>query len=152
MVIENGRVVSVRGDSLWVETVQRSTCGSCEAEAGCGQGLMARFFLGSRFLPVFLEGRDPARYQPGDAVTIGIPEGVIVLTSLLAYMLPLVTLVVGASLGHWIAGELLSVAGALLGLAAGFATARWVSRRYLRSRRYRPVLVDDFQPLELESR
>ena len=150
MIVETGKVVSVEADSLWVETIQQSTCGSCEAESVCGQGLMARFFLGSRFLQVFLEGRNPDSYQSGDQITIGIPEGVVVKISFLAYLLPLLSLVLGAGLGNAWGGDLYSLIGAVSGLVAGAALVRWIAGRYMRNRRYQPVLVDNYQPLIVE--
>lgn len=149
-MIETGKVVRVDSDSLWVETIQQSTCGSCAAESGCGQGLMARFFLGSRFLKVFLEGRDPAKYQAGDEISIGIPEGVVVKISFLAYLLPLLLLVAGATLGNTFGGDLPAVIGAIFGLILGALMVRWVSGKFLQNRHYQPVLVDEFQPIVVE--
>ncbi|MBF2948649.1 transcriptional regulator, partial [Pseudomonas aeruginosa] len=37
MIEEQGRVVATEPGAVWVETVCRSTCSSCSANAGCGQ-------------------------------------------------------------------------------------------------------------------
>ncbi len=149
MLIENGKVVAVEQEHLWVETIQKSTCGSCEAESGCGQGLMARFFLGSRYLKVFLEGRSPDVYAPGDAISIGIPEGVVVKISFLAYLIPLTSMLIGITIGHLQGGDLYAAAGALVGLGFGAWAVRLIARRFLQNRNYQPVIVDDVQPISL---
>ena len=48
MLVETGRVVAVEEDSLWVETIRQSTCGSCAAQKGCGHGLLNRYADGKR--------------------------------------------------------------------------------------------------------
>ena len=40
MLLETGRVVAVDADSVWVETIRRTTCGSCAVQKGCGHGLL----------------------------------------------------------------------------------------------------------------
>ncbi len=47
MIEEQGRVVATEPGAVWVETVRRSTCSSCSANAGCGQGLMQRLGVGA---------------------------------------------------------------------------------------------------------
>ena len=40
MLIETGRVVALEGNTVWVETLRQSACGSCSARAGCGHGVL----------------------------------------------------------------------------------------------------------------
>lgn len=51
MIEEQGRVVATEPGAVWVETVRRSTCSSCSANAGCGQGLMQRLGVGAGRAP-----------------------------------------------------------------------------------------------------
>ena len=80
MIEERGRVLSVEDGAVWVETVRRSTCGSCQARAGCGQALMQRLGSGARqgFIRVTVD-RD---YHIGEEIIIGIPEDAVVRGSL----------------------------------------------------------------------
>lgn len=150
MITETGKVVAVEADSLWVETVQKSTCQSCAAEPGCGQSLLARWSGHSSYLRVLLQGRDPSRYRIGDQVGIGIPEDVVVKGSLFVYLLPLLLLVGGSWLGHhWLGSEAGAIVAALLGLALGAAVVRWHAYRNRNNQRLQPVLLDAERPIKL---
>lgn len=147
MIEETGRVVAVEADSLWVETIQRSTCGSCAAQKGCGQSLLARFAGHTSYLRVLLQGKESSRYQVGDEVRIGVPESVVVTGSLFVYMLPLLAMIAGASLAHELyANEGLSVLGAALGLLAGGAYVRWRAWLTRGDPDLQPLLLDADAP------
>ena len=143
MITEAGRVVAIEADGLWVETIQRSTCSSCAAEKGCGQGLIARWGGHTSYLRVLLEGRDPEAFQVNDEITIAIPEDVVVKGSLFAYLLPLVLLLVGSGLGQQILQtDLASALGGLAGIALGAALVRWRAWVKRDDRRLQPVIDD----------
>jgi sigma-E factor negative regulatory protein RseC len=141
MIIETGKVVSVEPEGLWVETISRSVCGSCKAEKGCGQSLMAKWYGHTSYIWVLLEGRDPEAYKPGDSIQIGIPEDIIAKGSMLVYLVPLVLLT--ATLVHQFASELVTVLGAVAGLLLGGLIIRWHAYKTRFDPRLQPVLVDD---------
>lgn len=144
MIAETGRIVAVEPNGLWVETIQRSTCGSCAAQKGCGTSLLARLAGHSSYLWVLLDGRDPARYQLGDDIQLGIPEDVVVKGSLFVYLLPLLLMIVGSGLADaWSASEGLSVLGALVGLLFGGLVVRWRAQQTRFDPRLQPVLLDE---------
>lgn len=122
MIEERGRVVSVEPGAAWVETIRRSTCGSCQARAGCGQALLER--LGSGGRRGFLRVISDHRVQVGDEVVIGLPEDAVLKASALMYVLPLLMLFLFAACAD-LAGlaELWVIALAVAGLAAGFMLA-----------------------------
>lgn len=144
MIIETGRVVAVESDGLWVETIQRSTCGSCAAQKGCGQSLLARLTGHTSYLRVVLEGRDPAGFQLGEQVRIGVPEQVVVSGSLFVYLVPLFAMLLFSGIAHnlW-AYEGLTAAFAALGLLAGGLVVRWRAQVTRNDPRLQPVLLDD---------
>ena len=47
MIEERGRVLSTEPGAVWVATIRSSTCGSCQAKAGCGQALLQKLGSGS---------------------------------------------------------------------------------------------------------
>jgi sigma-E factor negative regulatory protein RseC len=142
MLTETGRVVAVDSDTLWVETVSTTACGSCSAKSGCGQNLLARWASKRTYLKVALEGRDPIAFEVGDLVTVGIPEDVVVTSSLLMYCLPIILLLAGAGLGQYATGsEAASMLAGLIGLAIGGLAAKLYTGLAGR-RRLEPVLVD----------
>jgi sigma-E factor negative regulatory protein RseC len=150
MIIETGRIVAVETDGLWVETIQRSTCGTCAAEKGCGQSLMARLTGHTSYLRVLLQGRDPEGYHLGDEVQIGVPEDVVVTGSLLVYLLPLLAMILFSGAAHHLLGyEGLTILMALIGLLAGAMLVRWRAHVTRNDSRLQPVLIDERQPLTL---
>lgn len=136
---EQGVVVAADEGWATVRVERKSTCGSCSARSGCGNGVLAQF-LGRRPLLVRLANTDELR--TGDRVILGIRDHALVSGALVMYLLPLFGLMlVPAMLGGllptlhdgWMIPA--GVAGFALGLAA--------VRRWLRDqgRRLDPVLL-----------
>ncbi len=148
MILETGRIVSIEPEGLWVETIQRSTCGSCKAEKGCGQSLIAKWSGHTSYIWVLLEGRNPANYEIGDEIKLGIPEEVIAKGAMLVYLLPLITLLAATlSAHHFFANELITTLSAFAGLIVGGLILRWHAYRTRFDSRLQPVVVDDREPL-----
>ncbi len=148
MIIETGRIVSIEAEGVWVETIQKTACGSCKAEQGCGQRLINKWDGHTSYIWVLLEGRNPASYQQGDEIQIGVPEEVIAKGSLLVYMVPVITLVVATAIAHTqFANEGITTLSGLAGLIIGGLLVRWHSWRNRYNRDLQPVLIDDRKPL-----
>lgn len=144
MIIETGWVVGVEPEGLWVETIQRSACGSCQAKQGCGQHLMQKSLSGSSYLWVLLEGRDPARFSIGDQVKLGIPEDIIAKGSLLIYCVPLLGLLLATLIAyHYHVSDGGSLIAATIGLLLGGGVVRWRSSSLRLDSRVNPILVDE---------
>ncbi|MEJ2694544.1 MAG: SoxR reducing system RseC family protein, partial [Candidatus Thiodiazotropha sp.] len=104
----------------------------------CTTSVVAKLF-GVRRNRLLLENSLGAR--PGDQVVIGIPDQLLVRASLMAYLLPLVVMLVITALGDMVGlNELLLSLLALGGLAMGFFTVRRVSRGST-SQHYQPRLL-----------
>lgn len=146
MLIETGRVVAVEPESLWVETIRQSTCGSCAARQGCGHGLLNRIADGrSGYVRVLRGDSNSPQCAVDDQVRISIPEQVILRGSVVVYMLPLFCMLAGAALFAYLlpAGpEALSVLGAGLGLVVGFGLVRWHAWRHRHDRSLQPSLLE----------
>lgn len=126
MIEEQGRVVAVKGDQVWIETIQQSSCGSCSARATCGQGLMSKFSDGKRN-HIRLTSECPV--QLGDQVLLGIPENTLVKSALLAYGMPLLIFILGAAAAE-ILFQLSEIMVILIGLGSlltGFILVRSVA-------------------------
>ncbi|SDJ56540.1 SoxR reducing system RseC family protein [Microbulbifer yueqingensis] len=138
---ERGRVVAIEAGSIWVETIQRSACGGCSARSGCGTGLLGDFLSRSTRIRVDLNSWDKAHVALNDTAIIGIPERALSTGALLAYILPLIFLLLGALAGDALAGEAGAIAGAVAGLLGGAGAIRWHGRRNAASPLYSPVLL-----------
>lgn len=143
MIEERGRVLSVEQGAVWVETVRRSACDTCQARSGCGQSVLQRLGLGARqgFVRVLHE-RNASGYRVGDEIIIGIPENAVLHGSAVVYLLPLVTLFAGALLAQAFgAAESSIVVAGLFGMGLGFAAVRWHGRRVGDNPAYMPRVV-----------
>ena len=153
MLEENARVVAVEAGAVWVETVRRSTCSACSASAGCGQGLMEKLGVGER--RGYVRALAAQDYAVGDHVVIGIPEDLLVRSSLLVYLLPLLGLFGAALLAERLAlGESFVILAGLGGFAACWWLARWRSRRHAGDPACQPVVLrrdpaSVLQPVEI---
>lgn len=80
-----------------VETLIKSTCGSCEAQPTCGTGAIAK---------VVARKKETLRFQINDVVevgqkvSLGIPEESLLKASAMVYCLPLLALVGSAVIGQ----------------------------------------------------
>lgn len=150
MITETGRIVAIESSGLWVETIQRSTCGSCAAQKGCGQSLMSRLLGHTSYLWVLLEGRDAAQYQLGQEIQIGVPETVVVKGSLFVYLVPLFFMLAAAGVADTVTqSDGWSAVGAMLGLLTGGLLVRWRAHQTRFDRRLQPVLLDEREPVHL---
>jgi sigma-E factor negative regulatory protein RseC len=150
MLVETGRVVAVERDSLWVETIRQSTCGSCAARKGCGHQLINRVYGGRRgYIRVLPGSHALADCAVNDQVRISIPEEVILRGSAVVYILPLAGLLLGAAgavnLGQG-ENDLLAAGGALCGFLVGIAGVRWHAWRHRGDAGFQPTLVEISRP------
>lgn len=125
MITETGKVVALKDDKAWVQTIRVSACQSCSARSGCGQRALAKV-SGGRANQVLVANTAGARV--GDEVIIGIDEQSLLIASLVVYGVPLLLMVLASIAGHhWFGGtDGVAIAGALAGLGLGF----WWARRW----------------------
>ncbi len=126
MLREQGRVVAVEQEAVWVETIRSSVCGRCAAKAGCGQGMLGRASSGKGLIRVQSSTELAAtECAIDDYVDIELPESVILRGSLLVYLLPLGLATALAVAGDSL-GEVHAIAGFALGLGVGLGLVRWI--------------------------
>ena len=143
MLKEQARIVAIDNEAVWVETIQLSTCGSCAAKKGCGQSLLASMGAKPNYLRVLLTAGDANDYQLDQSVTIGLPENIVVNTSLLLYLLPLCLMLANSAFAHsYYESEALTIAMAVAGLVLGGMAIRFHSYKYQYDPRFQPVIVD----------
>jgi sigma-E factor negative regulatory protein RseC len=96
MVEESALVLRVESDMVWVQAIQKTACGSCQAQKGCGHSLLAKVGQKQIDIPVARNGLD---VQPNEQVIIGVPEQAILRSSMLMYGVPLLSMIFVALLG-----------------------------------------------------
>ncbi|MEM9256819.1 MAG: SoxR reducing system RseC family protein [Pseudomonadota bacterium] len=151
MLTETGRIVALDDDAVWVETVRKTTCGSCAAQKGCGHGLINKLGEGRRgYVKVLTGDVAIANCRIDDEAEISIPEDVIVRGSLVAYLLPLLSMLAAAIAGaQWFpeSADGAAAIGAVLGLGVGFVLVRLHAMKHRHDPRYQPVLMRVRTPL-----
>ncbi len=130
-------VIGLDRNMAIVETGRSDACSGCGAAAGCGTSVLGGV-LGRRQNRLAI--RNTFEAVPGEQVIIGLPEKDLVMASLVAYMLPLVAMILLAvvlrALGF---GDVTAGIVSLVGLAAGLALAGHITRKS--TRRFVPRFV-----------
>lgn len=139
MIVEKAWIDEVAEDGVWVETVRQSACQSCSLRAGCGQRIMQK--LGDETVRVFVP-TESADVKVGEEVQVGIHREVIALKSLQVYLIPLLGLILGTTLGHLLfANDAGAIGGAIIGLAASAWLLRKLAERDSCDKHVQPVLI-----------
>lgn len=86
MIEEVGTVVGVQGNTIWVETKLKTSCGSCVQESSCATGTIAKAFTPK---PEHIELVAPNPLSVGQQVKLGIHEQHLVKLSSFVYLVPL---------------------------------------------------------------
>lgn len=134
MIEQNVQVVSCQDECLRVRMGSQSGCSACDNGEGCGAGLFAKLL---RRKPVVLElARNELSVQPGQMLTLAIPEQVYMRLVFDAYGWPLLAALAGAMAGNgvfaWLQfGPLMIDVGTLCG---GLLTA-WLVVRLIKKRK-----------------
>ena len=129
MIATKVRVVSNRDGELLVEALEQSGCGGCGSRSVCGVSGLARHFSGNR-KPVALSCNASAR--PGEEMQLQMSEGDLLKAGLMAYLVPSVFALAGASLMSLAGlGDALAALGAFAGVLLGLLLMRafnWMPR------------------------
>lgn len=150
MIEQTAKVVSIKQGYAWVLPAGAKDCGSCAAnksgQAGksCSSAGLFDFFRPSAE-KVYVA--NPLHAKPGDEVVIGMQGNALLIYSVFAYLLPLLSMIAFALLGKelFIALNLHADAGAILagicGLFSGLRIASWQAARVARSEDSQPVIL-----------
>jgi len=145
MIEEQGTVVAVQDDWVWVQTERKTVCGQCAANKGCGTSVLAKV-LGKKTSSIAVIKTLPVKI--GDEVVIGIEENSLVKGSLLIYALPLLLLIAFGLLGEVVSAQVLlsntdglTVLFAIAGLVVGFFWLKHISSQIRLDPRYQPKLL-----------
>lgn len=140
MIEEQGRVVAIERNAVWVETLRKSTCSSCSVKAGCGQGVFEQ--LGVKERRGLVRALCDLHLNVGDSVVIGVREDLLVRGSLLVYLLPLLGLfAAGVTADQLGLAEPWVVLSAFLGFALACVGVRWRSRNVAADPSLQPVVL-----------
>lgn len=123
-------IMQLEGQYALVQSNQATGCEQCRGK-GCGASKLSRLFCSK---PRRFKAENSINARIGDEVVIAVAEGAVLRGTGVVYLLPLFLLVTGAMLGSSWGGspgqqDGYAVAGALLGMVAGFMIARAIALR-----------------------
>ena len=136
MIDAQGTITAVNGDTAEV-LMDETGCGRCHEEGGCGGHNIGKMLCAS---PRTFQVRNPGNSAVGDRVTVVIAEGAVRRSALLAYVVPLLALFIGALGGSALAGELGAIIGAVGGLLGAWLILRYVQAHGAPDRHSRPYI------------
>lgn len=145
MLEEYGVVVEASDQYAWIQTQRRSACQHCQSNQSCGTASLSQLF-GQKVNEVKVV--NSLNVNIGDQVVIGIEEQALLHGSLLLYLLPLLTMFMGAisyeglaTQLNWPVQEGFTILAGLIGLGLGlFLIRRWTAR-WKENAHYQPVLL-----------
>tara|TARA_B100000745_G_scaffold296554_1_gene242102 strand:- start:2687 stop:3151 length:465 start_codon:yes stop_codon:yes gene_type:complete len=133
-VNELATIVSIDDRFVWLKGEVNSSCGSCDAKKGCGQGLLDAFFNREpRLLPLPLssveakasESTTGSMPKEGDKLLIEVSSKTFYFSLFAAYCCPLLGLLLGAVVVDALTiSEPIVLLGSFAGLFAGMLLGR----------------------------
>jgi sigma-E factor negative regulatory protein RseC len=139
MIEIQARVVAVEPGYAWIESERRSACSHCSSGDSCGVSFVGRLF-GNRKQRMRLA--DPFGVHAGEDIIVGLSDSRLAAAAALAYMLPLITMIVvallAASRGSGQGVVALSSLGGLIG-GLWLVRRRWGSGASIAH--YRPAII-----------
>lgn len=117
-------VTAIEAQGIWVESLQRSACDSCNARSGCGQRTLSQL---GHTLRLWVPST--AKHHLGQQVLLQLPSGGLATSALLLYGIPLLLLLVAAGIGQAYS-EMAAIIAASGGLFAGLGLSRMLTQKY----------------------
>ncbi len=143
LMTETGRIVGIDDDALWLDMTQQSTCSRCISRKGCGERLIRSLGATYMLLRVPMQVGGATKYQLDDQVTVAIPDDIVVKSSLLVYLLPLLLLLFFSGFAYTFLGnELVTVLLGMSGLLVGVVLIRRYANSVRNDQRFHPVLLE----------
>ncbi|PJG84917.1 SoxR reducing system RseC family protein [Conservatibacter flavescens] len=140
MLTETAVVVAYEKGVATVQCQTQSACGSCVARKGCGTSVLSELTgeKGNHLLSV--ESLMPLKV--GQRVQIGLEEKSLIITALLMYIVPLLTLLATTFLTDGIFdNELVRAMIIFMTTAIAFIAVRYYSKQLNKKPAYKPVLL-----------
>jgi len=136
-------IIRIEGAEAIVEARQGGGCGQCDSVNGCAGGKVSKLFCAQ---PRQFRVRNDISARIGEEVQVSVADGVLLRSAAIMYMLPLTLLLAGGGLGSYWARDAASrdgyaAVGALLGLVAGFALARYATLHHSALSAAQPVIA-----------
>jgi len=144
MIEQTAVIVSVSKGYAWVKS-SGEHCGQCSQQQQCGSHTI--FSLFKKPQPPLQKVLNPVYAKPGEEVIVGLHSGDLLKTTVLAYLLPLLSLLICSLCGHALFNllNLNSDLGALLfslfGLFSGLRISQLLIKHFAEKQHFQPVIL-----------
>ena len=132
-------VVNTAVTTATLEIERKTACGICGQTRGCGNSIWGKLFAHQS---TAFKAQNRINAKVGDSVIVGINEKALLKSAMLLYIVPLVTMLIGAILAKQLnTSELSAMLGAVVGLVLGLL---WVKGHTMSSSYFKlqqPVIL-----------
>ncbi len=139
MLTETGLVTRIENNIAWINTRSKLACSSCQVESTCGNGILEKY-LADRLFVSQLPNELNAKI--GDEVTIAVPKASVTKAALVAYLLPIVAMFLGAIIfSSNTDSELMSILGGGLGFLVGLVILSYYNKQFAQNTDHFPKMI-----------
>ena len=136
MATEEGIVIKLGGSTAWVKTTRSSACKACASRASCQANDQGK--------AMEVEVNNPLGAKIGDRIVLYFETSSLLKAAFLLYVFPVLCMLAGAALGHWLSPAY-GVNASLGSAAAGFGCLA-LSFILVKRRGDKLALKDDYKP------
>lgn len=146
MLKETGIVVAYNAGIAMIKCQSKSACGACGAKSACGNAALSelageKLAKGEHLLRV--QSLTPLKI--GQYVEVGLSEKSLLISTLLFYAVPLLTILISTLLGQmYFQQELVSLIFIVISTAFSFLFVRFYVKKLQTKPQYQPILLKAF--------
>ena len=140
MATEQGVVTKLGSNTAWVKTTRTAACEGCAARTSC-------HVLGGGGNDMEVEAINAAGARVGDMIVLSLKTSSLLKATFLLYMFPILCMIAGAVVGHWIAHSLNfneSIVAILFGFlffSLALIIIKLRGKRMAEKNEYRPTII-----------
>ncbi len=144
MVTEQGIVFKTTPSTVWIKTERGEMCESCDSKDTCGGGCT---LLSSTLTELEIEVPNHIGARNGDKVLLSMDSSSVITLSLMAYIVPIIALILGAFLGEKISfflgtdKNICSIIFGVTSLALSILAVRATSKKISKTNKYQPTIT-----------
>lgn len=139
MIEEKAVVVSCNTQYAWVSPLNNGSCSGCPSSSTCSTSFLNSILKRKSQRTIRIDNLDNA--STGDEVIVGIHSVNLLLSSALAYLLPILCLLIFSLIGTFFFNEITSITLGGLGLAFGLLAANRAAANVTVCGKLEPVML-----------
>lgn len=139
MIEEKAIVVSSNAQYAWVSPLKSGSCAGCPSASTCSTSFLNKILKRREERTVRVDNLD--NVSTGEHVVVGIHSVNLLLSSALAYLLPILCLLVFSLIGKVFFNEAMSICLGIAGLAFGFLAANRAAANVMVCSKLEPVML-----------